>query len=89
MRIRPLMLALLAGALPLSAFAASQNLLPPQSGDLVPTLVHARTAAAAAAVSSKLAPAAPQVHAERQPIQGPLLIEISTVSASLEQMRMA
>jgi len=69
MRIRPLMLALLAGALPLSAFAASQNLLPPQSGDLVPTLVHARTAAAAAAVSSKLAPAAPQVHAERQPIQ--------------------
>ena len=69
MRIRPLMLALLAGALPLSAFAATQNLLPPQAGDLVPTLVHARMASPTAAVSSRLAPAAPQVHVERQPIQ--------------------
>ena len=69
MRIRPLMLALLAGALPLSAFAASQNLLPPQAGDLVPTLVHARMASPAAAVSSRLAPTAPQIHEERQPIQ--------------------
>ncbi|WP_250901857.1 MULTISPECIES: DUF4785 domain-containing protein [unclassified Dyella] len=69
MRIRPLMLALLAGALPLSAFAATQNLLPAQAGDLVPTLVHARMASPAAAVSSRLAPAAPQVHEERQPIQ--------------------
>ena len=69
MRIRPLMLALLAGALPLSAFAATQTLLPPQAGDLVPTLVHARMASPTAAVSSRLAPAAPQVHVERQPIQ--------------------
>ncbi|MGO4701279.1 DUF4785 domain-containing protein [Dyella sp. 2RAB6] len=69
MRIRPLMLALLAGALPLSAFAATQNLLPAQAGDLVPTLVHARTANPTAAVSSRLAPTAPQVHTERQPIQ--------------------
>ena len=58
MRIRPLMLALLAGALPLSAFAATQTLLPPQAGDLVPTLVHARMASPTAAVSSRLAPAA-------------------------------
>ena len=69
MRIRPLMLALLAGALPLSAFAATQNLLPAQPGDLVPTLVHARMASTTAAVSSRLAPAAPQVHVEQQPIQ--------------------
>lgn len=69
MRIRPLMLALLAGALPAYALAATQNLLPAQSGDLVPTLVHARMATPTAAVSSRLAPTAPQVHEERQPIQ--------------------
>jgi hypothetical protein len=69
MRIRLLTLALFAGAVPLSALAATQSLLPPQSGDLVPTLVHARTANPAAAVSSRLAPSAPQIHEERQPIQ--------------------
>ncbi|WNL47523.1 DUF4785 family protein [Dyella sp. BiH032] len=69
MRIRLLTLALFAGALPLTAFAASQSLLPPQAGDLVPTLVHARIASPAATVSSRLSPAAPQVHEERQPIQ--------------------
>jgi len=69
MRIRPLMLVLLAGTLPVSAIAATQNLLPAQSDDLVPTLVHARMASPTATVSNRLAPAAPQVHEERQPIQ--------------------
>jgi hypothetical protein len=68
MRIRLIALAL-ACALPLSAFAATQSLLPPQSGDLVPTLVHARMATPAVAVASRIAPSAPQVHEERQPIQ--------------------
>ena len=69
MRIRILTLALLAGALPLSALAASQSLLPPQSDDLVPTLVHARMAAPSATTMSRLSPTAPQVHEEKQPIQ--------------------
>ncbi len=74
MRIRFLTLALLAGALPLSAvplsaLAASQSLLPPQADDLVPGLVHARLATPSAAVSARLSPNAPRVHEERQPIQ--------------------
>ncbi|WP_266157587.1 DUF4785 domain-containing protein [Dyella silvatica] len=71
MRIRILTLALLAGTASMSALAASESLLPPQSDDLVPTLIHARATTVGAtsdASTARFAPA-PQIHLEHQPIQ--------------------
>lgn len=71
MRIRILTLALLAGTASMSALAASESLLPPQSDDLVPALTHARAVTASPtsdATTARFAPA-PQIHLEHQPIQ--------------------
>ncbi|RDD83733.1 DUF4785 family protein [Dyella tabacisoli] len=59
---------MLAGSVSMSALAASENLLPPQSDDLVPTLTRPRTTAMAS-VTIAGAASAPQIHVEHQPIQ--------------------